>query len=87
MAATKLEVLCTVYVQRVKNEQGEWVKRNRRTGEVVEIESAAEAERLLDMERGGRKLFRKVEAEEKEEAPAKSAPAPAKAPAPAANDK
>lgn len=83
--ATKLEFLGTVFSQRVKNEDGEFVKRTRRTGDVVEFTSAAEIERALKLEVGGRPLFRKVEAEEKEEAPAK--PAPAKAPAPAANDK
>lgn len=81
MAATKLEFLGDVYAQRVKNDEGDFVKRTRRTGDVIEV-SSAQAESLLALEVGGRPLFKKVEEEKK----AEPAPAPSTKTATASSD-
>lgn len=82
MATQKLEFLGTVFNQRVKNDEGDYVKRTRRTGDVVEVSSSADAENLLKLEVGGRPLFKKVEEEKK----AEPAPAPSTKTATASSD-
>lgn len=80
MADVKLTFLGTVYPRQEKNEDGDLVNRNYYAGDTVTVRSAV-AENLLELESGGRPLFKKYEGNDDEE---KAAPAGAPSPAPAA---
>lgn len=77
MADVKLTFLGTVYPRQEKNEDGDLVNRNYYAGDTVTVRSSV-AENLLELESGGRPLFKKNESDDEEKAAPSPAPAAVK---------